>query len=74
MSEPGSRVLWCLRRRKSDVRCVLFPNAMPVEIQVLQDRDLIITEQFAEEWLALNWARAYAERLREHGWLEVRES
>jgi len=66
--QPGARVLWCLRRRTTDVRCVMFPGTMPVEIQVLQDRDVVLTELFQEEWLAENWARAYAERLRQQGW------
>lgn len=68
--EPGARLLWCLRRRKSDVRCVLFPAAMPVQIQVLQDRDVVLTERFQEEWLAMNWARIYGERLKAQGWRE----
>jgi hypothetical protein len=63
-------VLWCLRRRKSDVRCVIYPNVTPVEIQVLQDRDLVITELFPEEWLAINWAQVYADRLKQQGWFE----
>lgn len=68
--QPGARVLWCLRRRKSDVRCVIFPDVRPVEIRVLQDRDVVLTELFQEEWLALNWARVYADRLRQQGWQE----
>jgi hypothetical protein len=66
--QPGARMLWCLRRRATDVRCILYPNEMPVEVQVLQDRDVILTELFQEEWLALNWARAYGERLKLQGW------
>jgi hypothetical protein len=50
------------------VRCILYPNGMPVEVQVVQDRDVILTELFQEEWLALNWAKAYADRLRQQGW------
>lgn len=69
--QPGARVLWCLRRRKSDVRCVMLEGAIPVEIQVLQDRDLVLTELFQEEWMAENWARVYAGRLKEQGWREV---
>lgn len=65
---PGARVLWCLRRRTSDVRCVLFADAVPVEVRVLQDRDVVLTELFQEEWLAVNWAKVYAERLKEQGW------
>lgn len=67
---PGSRVLWCLRRRSSDIRCVLFPDSMPIEILVLQDRDIVLREVFPEEWLALSWAKAYGERLRQQGWQE----
>ena len=68
--QPGARVLWCLRRRKSDVRCVLYPSTMPVEVRVVQDRDVVLTELFQEEWLALNWARAYSDRLRQQGWYD----
>lgn len=67
-------MLWCLRRRKSDVRCVLYAQAMPIEVQVLQDRDVVLTELFQEEWMALNWSRAYADRLKEHGWQERPEA
>ena len=67
---PGARVLWCLRRRASDVRCVIYPNGIPVEVQVVQDRDVVLTELFQEEGLALNWSRAYLERLKERGWQE----
>jgi hypothetical protein len=63
-------VLWCLRRRASDIRCVLYPSSMPIEIQVLQDRDVVLTEVFVEEWLAMNWAKAYGERLKQQGWQE----
>ena len=66
--QPGARVLWCLRRRTTDVRCVLHGTGVPVEVQVVQDRDVVLTELFQEEWLAVNWARAYADRLREQGW------
>ena len=69
--QPGARVLWCLRRRKSDVRCLIFADALPVEVQVLQDRDVVLTELFQEEWLAMNWARVYAERLKAQGWCET---
>jgi hypothetical protein len=62
-------VLWCLRRRSSDIRCVLYPDTMPIEIHVLQDRDVVLTEVFPEEWLALAWAKAYGERLRQQGWV-----
>jgi hypothetical protein len=72
--EPGARLLWCLRRRKTDVRCVIYASALPVEVQILQDRDVVLTESFAEEWLAENWARVYANRLRAQGWQESPEA
>lgn len=50
------------------MRCVLYASTMPVEVQILQERDLVLTEMFQEEWLALNWAKAYAERLKQQGW------
>jgi len=52
----------------SDIRCVLHPGTRPVEVQVLQDRDVVLTESFQEEWLAVNWAHAYGERLKAQGW------
>jgi hypothetical protein len=67
-AEPGARVLWCLRRRTTDVRCVLNAQGPPVEVLVVQDCDVVLTELFPEEWLAENWARAYADRLRQQGW------
>jgi hypothetical protein len=68
--QPGERVLWCLRRRRTDVRCVLSVRSMPLEIRVVQDRDLVLTEHFQEEWLAVTWARVYAERLKQQGWYD----
>jgi hypothetical protein len=44
---------------------------MPVEVQIIQDRDVVLTELFQEEWLALNWSRAYLERLKLQGWQEM---
>ena len=67
-NDPGARVLWCLRRRKTDVRCVLYAAARPYEVAVLQERDVVLREMFAEESAALAWAREYADRLRQHGW------
>jgi hypothetical protein len=69
--QPDARVLWCLRRRASDIRCVIYPHVMPIEIQVLQDRDVVLKERFSEEWLALNWAKAYGDRLKNQGWQEI---
>jgi hypothetical protein len=42
----------------------------PIEVHVLQDRDLVITERFADEWVALKWATAYGDRLKGQGWRE----
>ena len=69
--EPGSRMLWCLRRRATAVKCILFARGLPVEVQVVQDRDVVLTELFPEEWLAVSWARAYEGRLKEQGWQEA---
>ncbi|PYR59038.1 MAG: hypothetical protein DMF85_08970 [Acidobacteria bacterium] len=66
--QPGARVVWCLRRRTTDVRCVIYAQLMPVEVHVLHDRDVVVNEMFQEEWMALNWAQAYGARLRAQGW------
>ena len=66
--QPGARVLWCLRRRTTDVRCILYPAGMPIEVQVFHDRDVVLTELFQEEWLATAWAKAFSDRLRQQGW------
>jgi hypothetical protein len=42
----------------------------PIEVHVLQDQDLVITERFTDEYVALKWAAAYGDRLKEHGWRE----
>ena len=68
--QPDARTLWCLRRRSTDVRCILYGTGMPVEVRVVQDRDVILTELFQEEWLAVNWATAYADRLKQQGWYD----
>jgi hypothetical protein len=60
-----------MKRRTTDVRCVLFARASPVEVQVVHDQDVVLTEIFQEEWMALKWARAYKERLRAQGWADV---
>ena len=65
---PKGRVLWCLRRRKIDVICVLHGGSVPVEVQVVHDRDVVVTELFEEERFALGWARSYELRLRQQGW------
>jgi hypothetical protein len=42
-----------------------------VEVRVMHGNDLVITEMFQEEWMALDWARLYADRLRAQGWFDV---
>ena len=69
--QPGARVLWCLRRRLSDIRCVMYADSIPIEIQILQDRDIVLTELFPEERLALAWGGLYRERLEQQGWHEA---
>lgn len=66
----NGRVIWRLRRRSSDVRCVLDASALPIEVRILQDRDVVLTEVFPEEDLAVKWARLYGERLKQQGWFE----
>lgn len=67
----GARILWCLRRRSSDVRCVMYPARIPIEVQILQDRDVVLAEIFPDETVALRWAELYGERLKLQGWLEA---
>ena len=64
-------MLWCLKRRRSDIRCVMYADGLPVEVQIFQDRDLLMREVFPEERLALGWARLYGDRLKQQGWQEV---
>ena len=63
--------MWCLKRRATDVRCVVRADGVPVEVQVVHGMDVVLTEIFQEEWMALKWARAYRERLRAQGWNDV---
>jgi hypothetical protein len=42
----------------------------PIAVQIMQDCDLVLTEVFPEEWLAVTWAHAYGDRLKAQGWLE----
>jgi len=73
-ADQGGRVVWCLRRRATDVRCLVFGQGTPVEARVMHDRDVVLTEVFQEEWMALDWARIYGDRLRAQGWLDVPET
>jgi hypothetical protein len=49
----------------------MYSNGLPIEVRVVQDRDVVLTELFQEEWLAVNWARAYEGRLKEQGWQDA---
>ena len=72
--QPGARVVWCLKRRTTEVRCVVLAQGVPVDVQIVHGRDVVVTEIFQEEWMALKWARAYRERLRAQGWDDVPEN
>jgi hypothetical protein len=50
---------------------VLDASRLPIEVRILQDRDVVLTEIFPAEELALKWARLYAERLRQQGWFDA---
>jgi hypothetical protein len=71
--QPGARVVWCLKRRSTDVRCVVMARDVPVEVHVVHGAEIVVTEMFQEEWMALKWARAYGDRLRAQGWDDVPE-
>jgi hypothetical protein len=47
---------------------VLLAGTAPLEVHVLQDTDVVLKELFSEEWSALEWARAYYDRLIDQGW------
>ena len=64
-------MLWCLKRRLSDIRCVVYADGLPIEVHVFQDQDLLVREVFPEERLALGWARLYGDRLKQQGWQEL---
>jgi hypothetical protein len=50
------------------VRCVVFPGPTLVEVQVLQERDVVLKELFPNESSALTWADEYRGRLKKQGW------
>lgn len=49
---------------------MLRGTGAPVEVQVVQEREVILTELFQDEAIAQQWANAYQERLREQGWYD----
>jgi hypothetical protein len=50
---------------------VLYATTLPIEVRILQDRDVVLAEMFPDEDLAVRWAKAYGERLRQQGWSEI---
>jgi len=50
------------------VRCVLYARSLPIEVHIVQDRDLVLKEIFPAEAFATGWAEAYKLRLQQHGW------
>jgi hypothetical protein len=48
----------------------MYSGTVPVEVKVMQDRDVVLTELFQEEQVAENWARIYADHLKQQGWFE----
>jgi len=41
---------------------------VPVEVRIVQDRDLVLKEIFPAESFATAWADEYCQRLQQHGW------
>ncbi len=50
---------------------MLYATSLPVEVQVLQDKDVVLSELFPEETLAKRWAAAFGERLKQQGWRDA---
>ena len=71
--DPGARLLWCVRRRACDVRCVVFVGSSSTEVQVLQERDLVLKEVFLSEADAVRWSDEYHTRLTQQGWRDSPE-
>jgi len=47
---------------------VLYARAVPVEVHIVQDRDLVLKEVFPAEAFARAWSEEYKRRLQQHGW------
>jgi hypothetical protein len=47
---------------------VLYAAGLPVEVRIVQDRDLVLKEIFPAESFAMAWADEYCQRLQSHGW------
>ena len=46
-------------------------TGLPIEVRILQGSDVVLTEIFPAQELALKSARLYGERLKRQGWLEA---
>ena len=42
-AQPGTRVLWYLKRRVTQVRCVVLPQDMVVEVHIVHGPDVVVT-------------------------------
>lgn len=49
----------------------MYAQTLPVEVKVLQDRDVVLSEVFPEEALAFRWATVFGDRLKRQGWREA---
>ena len=47
---------------------MLYAAGMPIEVHIVQDRDVVVKEIFPAETFATAWADAYSQRLQQHGW------
>jgi hypothetical protein len=49
----------------------MYADGLPIEVVILQDRDVLMRETFPEERLAIGWSELYGERLKQQGWQEA---
>ena len=50
------------------MRCVVYVAPAAAEVQILQERDLVLKELFPSEAAAVSWADEYRGRLKQQGW------
>jgi hypothetical protein len=46
----------------------MYATNVPVEVRIVQDRDLVLKEIFPGESFATAWADEYSQRLQQRGW------
>lgn len=51
----------------------MYADGLPIEVVILQDRDVVMREVFPDERLAMSWSELYGERLKLRGWQEASE-